>query len=280
MKRFFRFPFVLPFMSSSAGPAATSRRPKSELEALRAEVTHYRQVIKQVSDVCAAAAAGDLEVRLVGYRGDGDIGRMAGDINHLLDVTDAFVRESSAALTYASQGRFFRRVLVRGMPGTFKRASHLINASSDDMARQSAALSASQSRQKLLLSEFEERIGATHAAVLEAERGAQSMQQLSTAAQKIGGVVRLIQEVAQRTQLLSFNASIEAARAGDAGLGFAVVASEVKQLSQQTSDATSEITSEIAAVQKATIEAAGIISHLADSLRKLEAAAQTLKVAR
>lgn len=275
MRRLFPFRFALPFMPSRETPPAT-RRPKNELEALRAEVAHYRQAITQIADVCAAAAAGDLEVRLVGFRGDGEVGRIAGDINHLLDITDAFVRESGAALTYASQGRFFRRVLLRGMPGTFKRASKLINTSTDDMSRQATALNSARERQKALTAEFQQRLAATHEAVIEADRGAESMAQLASAAQKIGGVVRLIQEVAQRSQLLSFNASIEAARAGEAGLGFAVVASEVKLLSQQTSDATSEISSEIAGVQQATVEAAAIISHLADSLRKLDAAAQAM----
>lgn len=261
---------VLPFTAKS--PQA----PRSEVEALRAEVAHYRTVIAQVADVCAAAADGDLEVRLVGHRGDGDLGRMAGSINHLLDVTDAFVRESSAALTYASQGRFFRRVLLRGMPGTFKRASGLINASTDDMAKQASELAAAQARQQALTAEFEARVAATHAAVLEAEHGAESMEQLATAAQKIGGVVRIIQQVAQRTHLLSFNAAIEAARAGEAGLGFGVVASEVKSLAQETADATSEITTEIGGVQQATAEAAAIITHLADSLKKLEEAANAI----
>ena len=78
---------------------------------------------------------------------------------------------------------------------------------------------------------------------------------LAQVAQKIGDVVKLIQDIAGQTNLLALNATIEAARAGDAGRGFAVVASEVKSLAVQTAKATEEITREILAVQTCTSSA-------------------------
>lgn len=65
-------------------------------------------------------------------------------------------------------------------------------------------------------------------AVAEANRTAHTMEQLGSAATRIGEVVGLIQAIAGQTNLLALNATIEAARAGESGKGFAVVASEVK----------------------------------------------------
>ena len=78
---------------------------------------------------------------------------------------------------------------------------------------------------------------------------------LATAAQKIGDVVKLINNIAEQTNLLALNATIEA---GEAGRGFAVVASEVKSLASQTAKATEEISGQVAEVQSTTSVIEGI----------------------
>jgi methyl-accepting chemotaxis protein len=92
---------------------------------------------------------------------------------------------------------------------------------------------------------------------------------LAHAAQKIGDVVKLIQNIAGQTNLLALNATIEAARAGEAGRGFAVVASEVKSLAVQTANATEDITSQIAAVQSSTTSAVAAIRAITQRMQQI-----------
>jgi methyl-accepting chemotaxis protein len=89
-------------------------------------------------------------------------------------------------------------------------------------------------------------------AVAQAQATDQRIVELAQAASRIGDVVKLITAVAEQTNLLALNATIEAARAGEAGKGFAVVASEVKALASQTAKATEQIGTQIAGMQAAT----------------------------
>ncbi|MFN3685987.1 methyl-accepting chemotaxis protein [Salinarimonas sp.] len=102
---------------------------------------------------------------------------------------------------------------------------------------------------------------------------------LNEAASRIGDIVGLIQQIAEQTNLLALNATIEAARAGEAGKGFAVVASEVKTLAAQTARATEEIAGQIRAIQDTTGDAAGAISAIAEAIRTLDGYATAIAAA-
>ena len=99
---------------------------------------------------------------------------------------------------------------------------------------------------------------ATHAQATNSQ-----VEKLAETANAIGNVISLISDIAEQTNLLALNATIEAARAGEAGKGFAVVASEVKSLASQTAKATEEIATQINEIQSSTreaVEAIGTIS--------------------
>jgi methyl-accepting chemotaxis protein len=106
-------------------------------------------------------------------------------------------------------------------------------------------------------------------AVGDAERTNATVQVLSTGAEKIGEVVKLIHSIAAQTNLLALNATIEAARAGESGRGFAVVASEVKALANQTAKATEEISAQVAAMQTSTSDAVKAISGITETIAQM-----------
>jgi methyl-accepting chemotaxis protein len=109
----------------------------------------------------------------------------------------------------------------------------------------------------------------TSQAVQETEKTDAQIQGLADAAQRIGDVVKLINDIAGQTNLLALNATIEAARAGEAGKGFAVVASEVKSLANQTARATDEISQQISAIQSETTVAVDAIQAIARTIEEI-----------
>jgi methyl-accepting chemotaxis protein len=106
-------------------------------------------------------------------------------------------------------------------------------------------------------------------AVGDAERTNATVQALSTGAEKIGEVVKLIHSIAAQTNLLALNATIEAARAGESGRGFAVVASEVKALANQTAKATEEISAQVSAMQASTSDAVLSIGGISETIAQM-----------
>jgi methyl-accepting chemotaxis protein len=102
---------------------------------------------------------------------------------------------------------------------------------------------------------------------------------LTHAAQKVGSIVEMINDIAGQTNLLALNATIEAARAGEAGKGFAVVANEVKGLATQTQRATSEIGLQISAIQAVARDAISATVSVQAAIREVEGASTAIAAA-
>jgi methyl-accepting chemotaxis protein len=92
---------------------------------------------------------------------------------------------------------------------------------------------------------------------------------LAENAAQIDEVLALIKDIAEQTNLLALNATIEAARAGEAGKGFAVVASEVKTLATQTARATEEIGGRVSSIQAGTDSSVAAIRAITSNMNDL-----------
>ena len=152
------------------------------------------------------------------------------------------------------------------------RTAEIANASSDAAAGMGNAARAAEEMASSI-AEIDRQVrlaGKTVSdAVAEASDTNQEIQALAQVAQKIGDVVKLIQNIAAQTNLLALNATIEAARAGEAGRGFSVVATEVKSLAVQTAKATEDIAAQIQAVQSSTGKAVDAIHRISARMNEI-----------
>lgn len=192
--------------------------------------------------VCRAAAEGDLGPRILNIPNSGQLEELAHSINHLLDVTDAFVRESAATLKAASERRYYRTMIERGMPGSFRRGAAMINEARAEMSAQQR---------------FVEENKGLRAEICEEMRSVANQ-----SSDKVNAALAEIMKLMKSTHILALNASIEAARAGEAGRGFEIVAKEVKGLAYRIEAAMGDIAREVEASHQETFRA---LEHISNS---------------
>ncbi len=103
-----------------------------------------------------------------------------------------------------------------------------------------------------------------------------AMERLSRSSADIASIIKVINNIAEQTNLLALNATIEAARAGEAGKGFAVVASEVKTLAQESAKSTENITQNIKRTMEDTEMALQKINEITEIIKQVNDISNTI----
>ena len=240
-------------------------RRAAEMQAEQNE--RNQQAILRLLDELSSLADGDLTVQATVTE---DItGAIADSINYAIEALRelvATINDSSILVDAAS----------KQTEGT---ARHLVR-SAETQAKQAAAASESMARMAISIEEVSgnaERCSdvARHSVEI-AHKGGEAVRRtiagmntiretiqdtskrikrLGESSQEIGNIVELIEEIAEQTNILALNASIEASRAGEASRGFAVVADEVQKLAERSAGATKKIEVLVSTIQSDTNEA-------------------------
>lgn len=183
-------------------------------------------------------------------------------IKHAIDSLNIETEEVSAAASQVSAagqtlatGASQQAAAIQETSATLEETSSMVNQNRENT--QQAAVLARQAKQYAEQSD------------VEMIKMSESMISLKNSSNEIAKIIRVIDEIAFQTNLLSLNAAVEAARAGDAGKGFAVVAEEVRNLAQRSAQAAKDTAVIIASNIELSEDSANIANTVKNSVESI-----------
>jgi len=118
-------------------------------------IANIRSMFREITEVCGAVSKGDFHKRVMVNEDCQEVQKMIDSINRLSDVTDAFVREAVLAMRASSDGRYYRKIRLRGLAGIFQISAKSINEAIDVMASIDDKVKDSVAETKALLESVE-----------------------------------------------------------------------------------------------------------------------------
>ena len=195
------------------------------------------------------------------------------EVNQLVGIFGNTIKGVFEKVGRASNEISEKAAELKDVANSTSEQASLLNRDAGETA--SSVTTASSAAEELTASIGEIQSQADHSAAMtkdamkKTENTSNKFTELLNATQQITSVVDLISEIAEQTNLLALNATIEAARAGEAGRGFAVVASEVKDLATQTAKATGDISEQVGNVQEMTKHAEDALSQINETIKEI-----------
>ncbi|HEX8343437.1 MAG TPA: methyl-accepting chemotaxis protein, partial [Actinoplanes sp.] len=241
------------------------------LLALGLGIAVARMIVKslfKVKQVCDSLAKGDL-TRTSGLSTRDEPGQMGQALDTAmisLRQTVTTIDGSAASLAAASEEMSSVSTQIAASAEETSAQAQTVSAAAEQISRSVDTVSAGSEEMGASIREISQNASeaarvATEAVDITANT-ATTMNKLGESSAEIGNVIKVITAIAEQTNLLALNATIEAARAGEAGKGFAVVASEVKDLAQETARATEDISRRVQAIQVDTNGAVTAIEEI------------------
>ena len=190
-----------------------------------------------------------------------------------LSVTSEELSAQSNEMSNSSEDMSLRASTVAAASEEASTNTENLNLSAEEMINAVHSVSAAIEEMNVTLNEIAKNTQQAHtiseSATTEMQKAKEMVNQLKISSDSIGKVVNLITDIADQTNMLALNASIEAASAGNAGKGFAVVANEVKALAKQTQQATDTIAKQILEMQSQTDSTVKGIAEVTDVIVSL-----------